>query len=85
VLGTLSRSPFSQEKVRYHAKAGTIIYRSQMHPVLKRNVEVFSALDWLAAFDVAAQAGAEAVNNAAQGLTSIIIHHDTRLSLTAVV
>ena len=26
-----------------------MIYRSKMHPVLKRNVEVFSACDWLAA------------------------------------
>jgi hypothetical protein len=43
------RSPFSQEKLRYHAKTGTIIYRSKMHPVLKRNFEVFSACDWLAA------------------------------------
>jgi hypothetical protein len=43
------RSPFSQEKLRYHATAGTVIYRSKMHPVLKRNFEVFSACDWLAA------------------------------------
>lgn len=42
-------SPFSQEKLRYHAKTGTMIYRSKMHPVLKRNFEVFSACDWLAA------------------------------------
>ncbi len=41
----LLRSPFSQEKLRYQAKTGTIIYRSKMHPVLKRNLEVFSALD----------------------------------------
>ena len=43
------RSPFSLEKMRYHARAGTIIYRSKMHPVLKRNFEVFSVTDWLAA------------------------------------
>lgn len=43
------RSPFSQEKLQYHAKTGTIIYRSKMHPVLKRNFEVFSACDRLAA------------------------------------
>ena len=42
-------SPFTQEKMRYQAKTGSIIYRSKMHPVLKRNFEVFSALDWLAA------------------------------------
>jgi len=33
----------------YHAKADTITYRSKMHPVLKRNFEIFSACDWLAA------------------------------------
>jgi hypothetical protein len=43
------RSPFSPEKLRHHAKTGTVIYRSKMHPVLKRNFEVFSACDWLAA------------------------------------
>ena len=43
------RSPFSLEKLRYHPRTGTVIYRSKMHPVLKRNVEVFSACDWLAA------------------------------------
>jgi Putative transposase len=43
------RSPFALEKLRYHAKTGTIIDRSKMHAVLKRNFEVVSALDWLAA------------------------------------
>jgi hypothetical protein len=43
------RSPFSLEKLRYQGKTGTIIYQSRMHPVLKRNFEVFSATDWLAA------------------------------------
>ena len=43
------RSPVSQEKRRYQAKTGTIIYHSKMHPTLQRNVEVFSATDWLAA------------------------------------
>ena len=43
------RSPFSLEKLRYQARTGTIIYQSKMHPVLKRNFEVFSATDWLAA------------------------------------
>ena len=43
------RSPFSLEKLRYHPGTGTIIYHSKMHPVLKRNFEVFSACDWLAA------------------------------------
>jgi hypothetical protein len=45
----LLRSPFSLEKLRYHATTGTVIYHSKMHPVLKRNFEVFSACDWLAA------------------------------------
>jgi hypothetical protein len=43
------RSPFSLEKFRYHATTGTVLYHSKMHPVLKRNYEVFSACDWLAA------------------------------------
>ena len=43
------RSPFSLEKLRYQARTGTIIYQSKMHPVLKRNFEVFSATDWPAA------------------------------------
>lgn len=43
------RSPFAQEKLRYQATTGSIIYLSKMHPVLKRNFEVCSACDWLAA------------------------------------
>ncbi len=41
--------PFSQVKVRYQPRTGTVIYRLKMHPVLNRNFEVFSACDWLAA------------------------------------
>jgi len=33
--------------MRYHAKSRTLIYRSKMHSVLKRNFEVFPGLDWL--------------------------------------
>lgn len=43
------RSPFSQEKLRYQAKTGNVIYLSKMHPVLKGNFELFSAVHWLAA------------------------------------
>jgi len=43
------RSPFELEKLRYQASTGTIIYQSKMHPVLKRNFEVFLACDWLRA------------------------------------
>ncbi len=43
------RAPLSQQKMRYHAKSHTVIYRSKMHPVLKRNFEVFPVLDWIAA------------------------------------
>jgi hypothetical protein len=43
------RSPFSLEKVRYQPRSGSVIYHSKMHPVLKRNFEVCSACDWLAA------------------------------------
>jgi hypothetical protein len=45
----IPRSPFSLEKLGYQAKTGTVIYQSKLHPVLKRNFEVFSAGDWLAA------------------------------------
>ena len=31
------------------SKSQTVIYRSKMHPVPKRNFEVFPVLDWLAA------------------------------------
>ena len=43
------RSPLSLDKLRYHPRTGTVIYRKKMHPVLERNCEVFSACDWLAA------------------------------------
>ncbi len=43
------RAPFSQQKMRYHAKSRTVIYRSKLHRVLKRNFEVFPVLDWIAA------------------------------------
>ena len=43
------RAPFSLDKLRYQAMTGTIVYQSKMHPVLRRNVEVFSACDWRAA------------------------------------
>jgi hypothetical protein len=42
------RSPFVQEKMRYHPRSGTVISRSKLHPVLKGNFEVFPVLDWLA-------------------------------------
>jgi hypothetical protein len=42
------RSLFSQEKLRYQAKAEEVTYLSKKHPVLKRNFGVFSACDWLA-------------------------------------
>ena len=46
---SILRSPFSQEMRRDQAKTGTLISRATRHPVLKRNFEVGSALDWLAA------------------------------------
>jgi hypothetical protein len=39
------RAPFSLQKMHYRAKSRTVIYRSKMHRVLKRNFEVFSVLD----------------------------------------
>ena len=41
------RSPFSQGKLRYHAKSGTTIYRSKMHPVLKRNFVIGDGHDFM--------------------------------------
>jgi len=43
------RSPFSQQKMRYQPKGKTVLYRSKMNPVLKRNCEVFPVRDWIAA------------------------------------
>jgi len=43
------RSPFSQEKITYHPKSRTVLYRSKMNPVLKRNFVVFDVLDWILA------------------------------------
>ena len=44
------RSPFSLGKMEYQATTGTITYYlSKMHPILKRNFEMYSATDWLAA------------------------------------
>lgn len=48
VADQILRSPFSFANLRYPASTGAIIYQSTMHPVLKRNFEVFSACDWLA-------------------------------------
>jgi hypothetical protein len=49
VSGYVLRSPFALQKMRYQASTVTILYQSKLHPVLKRNFEVFSACDWLAA------------------------------------
>jgi hypothetical protein len=35
--------------MRDHPKTQTVRYRAKLHPVLKRNVEVFPVLDWIAA------------------------------------
>jgi hypothetical protein len=43
------RAPFSLQKMRYQPTSRTVIYRSKMHRVLKRNFEVFPVLDWIAA------------------------------------
>ena len=43
------RSPVSQQKMRYQPKGKTVLYRSKMNPVLKRNCEVFPVRDWIAA------------------------------------
>jgi len=43
------RSPFSQEKMTYRQETKTVLYRSKMNPITKRNFIVFPVLDWIAA------------------------------------
>jgi hypothetical protein len=43
------RNPFSEQKMAYNEENGTVIYRSRMHAKTKRNFEVFSAEDFIAA------------------------------------
>src|SRR5215510_8456368 len=42
------RSPFSLEKITYQQQTKTVLYRSKMNPVLKKNFAVFTVLDWIA-------------------------------------
>jgi Putative transposase len=46
------RAPFSQEKMIYRQETKTVLYRSKMNPVTKRNFAVFPVLDWIAALTV---------------------------------
>jgi len=39
------RSPFSLEKMTYQQQTKTVLYRSKMNPVLKKNFAVFPVLD----------------------------------------
>ena len=43
------RNPFSEQKMTYNEENGTVIYRSRMHAKTKRNFEIFSAEDFIAA------------------------------------
>ncbi len=43
------RNPFSEQKMVYNAENGTVIYRSRMHAKTKRNFEIFSAQEFIAA------------------------------------
>ena len=45
----LLRAPFSREKITYNADAGSVLYRSERHWRTKRNFEVFSASQFIAA------------------------------------
>ncbi len=47
--GQLIRNPFSEQKMTYNEENGTVIYRSRMHAKTKRNFEIFSAEDFIAA------------------------------------
>lgn len=43
------RSPFSLKKMRLAGPGGSIVYRSEINPTIKRNFEVFSPADFIAA------------------------------------
>ena len=43
------RNPFSEQKMVYNAENGTVIYRSRMHAKTKRNFEIFTAEEFIAA------------------------------------
>ncbi len=43
------RNPFSEKKMTYNEQTSTVIYRSRKHANTKRNFEVFSAADFIAA------------------------------------
>jgi hypothetical protein len=43
------RNPFSVEKMHPDPKTGTIIYRSGMNPKIRRNFEIFTPCDFIAA------------------------------------
>ena len=45
----LLRAPFSLEKITYNAESGSVLYRSERHWRTKRNFEVFSAPQFIAA------------------------------------
>ncbi len=45
----IPKAPFSLEKMRCQPTRRTVIYRSQVHGVLKRSFEAFSVLDGIAA------------------------------------
>ena len=42
------RSPFSLEKMTYQQQTKTVLYRSKMNSVLKKNFAAFPVLDWIA-------------------------------------
>ncbi len=45
----LLRAPFSLEKITYNAEAASVLYRSERHWRTKRNFEIFSASQFIAA------------------------------------
>ncbi len=63
--------PFSLQKMRYHATSRTVIYRSKMHRVLKRNFEVFPVLDWIAAVTVHIPNKGEHLHSPSAGLIDL--------------
>ena len=47
LAGYMIRAPMSLAKMTYDRASGTVIYRSKLHPGLKRNFQVMPAAQWL--------------------------------------
>ena len=48
ILSRISSVPHFLEKMTYQRHSKTVLYRSKMNPVLKKNFAIFPVLDWIA-------------------------------------